>query len=110
MNKLVVGGLLNIGLHVANHTGQVVWITKMLREVDADAQAPRCVDRAAGVIVISRNLWRHLLLLAAAGATVSSLTFRFFRTSAIGTTHDFPSMPPIIKPASRPSSVNTGAP
>jgi uncharacterized damage-inducible protein DinB len=36
MHKLVVGDLLNIAVHVANHTGQIVWITKMLREGSVD--------------------------------------------------------------------------
>jgi uncharacterized damage-inducible protein DinB len=36
MHKLVVGDLLNIGIHVANHAGQIVWITKMLREGSVD--------------------------------------------------------------------------
>jgi uncharacterized damage-inducible protein DinB len=32
MHKLVVQDLINVAVHIANHTGQIVWITKLLRE------------------------------------------------------------------------------
>ncbi|SRR6266852_723074 len=32
MYTLLVEDLLTIGIHVSNHTGQIIWITKMLRE------------------------------------------------------------------------------
>ena len=31
MHRLVIEDLINIAAHLANHTGQIVWITKMLR-------------------------------------------------------------------------------
>jgi hypothetical protein len=31
MHKLVVEDVTNIGIHLANHVGQIVWITKMLK-------------------------------------------------------------------------------
>ncbi|HEY3052153.1 MAG TPA: DUF1572 family protein [Thermoanaerobaculia bacterium] len=31
MHSLVIEDLINIAVHLANHTGQIVWITKMLR-------------------------------------------------------------------------------
>jgi uncharacterized damage-inducible protein DinB len=36
MHKVVVQDLINVGIHVANHAGQIVWITKMLREGSLD--------------------------------------------------------------------------
>ena len=31
MNRLVVEDLINIASHMATHTGQILWITKMFR-------------------------------------------------------------------------------
>jgi uncharacterized damage-inducible protein DinB len=31
MHRLIIEDLINIAVHLANHTGQIVWITKMLR-------------------------------------------------------------------------------
>lgn len=36
MSKLVINDLINIAVHVANHAGQIIWITKMLREGSVD--------------------------------------------------------------------------
>lgn len=35
MHRFVIEDLINIGIHLANHTGQIVWITKMLRGAGA---------------------------------------------------------------------------
>ena len=32
MHRMVIEDLINVGMHLANHTGQIVWIAKMLQD------------------------------------------------------------------------------
>ncbi len=48
MHKVVAQDLINVAVHIANHTGQIVWITKLLREGAVDEVWIRTHKRLGG--------------------------------------------------------------